>query len=396
MDEESGEMVNMIRAIQVNRANRSSGWGWLMHRRGIILGEMVALILTIIEIAEVRTWEVQDVVDAVIQCGLIVLVVLFPRTCSVGIIAQYVVTSLYPHEYAISGLYGLWLALVLVGYFFPAVISSILFLIAPMALAVSTFFSPTNNLNPEGKIGLSSFFFGFYFLGLIFRRHEIKQKNQGEAARTKLIEQENLRLKRDNILAIELHDSLAGGLSSIALRSEMRKDDDKDFKEIHLNSLDLLNEVHKILDILAQPEVGHVIGRQQKSVKSTAVALESLLHSHGFSGSISVNVRESEINPELVSFVNNLLGELTRNIERYSSPVLGEYAISVRFGEESIQIRATNPVSTEYQTKNGFFKFRTGKGLMLYSRRAESLNGSLTYGINGDSWFLSAVLPLES
>ncbi|MCI1983746.1 MAG: hypothetical protein LKJ47_03100 [Bifidobacteriaceae bacterium] len=382
-------MVNAIRAIGI------SNWNFLRHR-GIIAGATVALALTIVEIVEADTWTAQDMVDTAVQCVLIVLVAFFPRAGAIGIIVQYVLTSFSPHAYVISGLYGLWVALVIVGYFFPVVISFILFLIVPMTLAASLFLYPSDGLSSEGEIGLSLFFFGFYFLGLIFRQREIKQTVQNEIARTRQIEQENSRLKRDNALAIELHDSLAGGLSSIALKSDMRKDDDKDFEEIHSNSLVLLNEVHEILDVLAQPESDTIVNRQQESISHMATTLNNFLHSQGFDGSINVDVRENKLNPEVVSFVNDLLSELVKNVEYHASPSLGEYAISVHIEEKAICIRATNPVPVKNQARNDSQRFCAGKGLKLYKLRAQSLNGSLSYGTSDGSWFVLAVLPIEN
>lgn len=380
--------------VRVIQANRSLFLGGGVHRREIIAGAVVGLVLTLIEIAEVPIWTVPDLIYAVIQCGLIIITPLFPRISAAGIIVTYVVTVIVPHEFEISGFYGVWLALIVVGYFLPVSISSILFLITPTALAASILIHPVSGFTAEGGVGLSLFFFGFYFLGLMLRRHEIKQKLQSEAARTLQIEQENSRLKRDNALAIELHDSLAGGLSSIALRSGMRESHDEDFEEIHSDSLILLDKVHQILDVLTQPRDENSAAQQPESLSRTASALDNSLQSRGFCGSIKVTVSDEELNSEVASFVDDLLGEMVRNIERHASPSLGEYAISIRSEGRTLQILATNPVPVESQIKSYSHELYAGKGLMLYSHRAQSLKGSLTYGAIEGSWFLQATMPL--
>jgi glucose-6-phosphate-specific signal transduction histidine kinase len=262
-------------------------------------------------------------------------------------------------------------------------------------MTADIFLHPFDEVSPEGAIGFFSISLGLYLAGLMLRRHGIKQKIAEKKQQMARIENENSRLHRDNMLAIRLHDSIAGGVSSIALASSLHDPDDEVLREIHHDAVTVLERIHEILALLADRE-----GRwRENSVPKVPLQeviqnIDMSLNSLGFRGKTEITLNEVVFDSELGALLEDFLMEIRQNIERHSSMKGGDYAMSVRVEGDEVLIRQTNPISDETASLVPS-ELSTHKGLMLYKQRIESMGGSLEYEVSDSTWFLFASLPLH-
>jgi hypothetical protein len=235
-----------------------------------------------------------------------------------------------------------------------------------------------------------------YLAGLMMRRHRIKQEIAERKERIARIEDENIQLRRDNMLAIRLHDSIAGGVSSIALASSFHDPDDEVLKEIHYDAVTVLERIHGILELLSDgAEREHEISATRIPLEVVAHNIDMSLHSLGFRGKTEITLNEVVFDPELGAFLEDFLMEIKQNIERYSSMEDGDYAMSIRVEDNEVLIRQTNPMADE-TTSLVPSALSTHEGLMLYEQRIESMGGSLEHEVSNCTWFLFASIPLNN
>jgi two-component system sensor histidine kinase DesK len=189
------------------------------------------------------------------------------------------------------------------------------------------------------------------------------------------VTQERLRFSRD------LHDLLGYSLSAITLKSELTRRLVVGNPELALEELGSIVEISRqaCLDVRAVAR-----GYRSMSLSDEAVAARSVLEAAGIHADIELGALPPE--GALDTILATVLREAVTNLLRHSKAE--QCVISTRAVEDRIVLSVANDGLVATAPAAG--TERAGSGLANLTARLAEIGGRLTWGLDGDGWFLIA------
>ncbi|WP_353110514.1 histidine kinase [Gordonia sp. (in: high G+C Gram-positive bacteria)] len=197
---------------------------------------------------------------------------------------------------------------------------------------------------------------------------------QAQAERAAALADERRRLSR------ELHDTVAGHVSAIAILSEAARDAAEPgpvVESIRGNSLAALGELRAMIDLLATD------GDEITTVRWSS--LDPLIDAADAVGStVSVNGDVTGMPRRLEAVVTRIVGEALANATKHAPgrPV----TVELSSGARAVRVIVRNDWAAEAPSTRG-------RGLANMQIRAESIGGHLDAGPVGQEWIVTAELP---
>ncbi|WP_019203247.1 sensor histidine kinase [Tsukamurella sp. 1534] len=215
---------------------------------------------------------------------------------------------------------------------------------------------------------------------LAYRRLADVERTESEARRANALAEERRRLAR------ELHDTVAGHLSAVAILADaaQRSPGDADvMRSIRAGSLAALEEMRATITLLTSPG--------DAAVRTTLASLEPLIDTaRAAGGSVTVRAPEAELPTAVEATLTRILGEVIANATKHASgrPLDVDLVVD---GQE-LTMTAANPRPAGAVTGDG-------NGLRNIAFRAESVGGTAAAGPedgpSGDLWVVRATIPMR-
>lgn len=202
------------------------------------------------------------------------------------------------------------------------------------------------------------------------------EANAAEAEHASALAEERRRVSR------ELHDTVAGHVSAIAILAEAARevpDPAPIISSMRANSLAALTELRAMIDVLAGE------GDDAATVRWSSLA-PLLAAARSVGSEVVVTGDPAELSVLAETVLTRIAGEAVTNATRHAPgrPI----AVTVRSGGEFAALTVTNGIgAAAHRTTDG-------KGLRNMRIRAESSGGTVTAGPVGDHWVVEAQIPL--
>ncbi|MET9327862.1 histidine kinase [Tsukamurella sp. NPDC003166] len=212
---------------------------------------------------------------------------------------------------------------------------------------------------------------------LAYRELAQVERDESEARRATALADERRRLAR------ELHDTVAGHLSAVAILADAAQRTPQDpavLQSIRSGSLAALEEMRSTINLLTSPD--------DAAVRTTLTSLEPLIESAGAAGvAVRLRVPDGPLPAAAEAVLTRILGEVITNATKHApgSPL----EIVVAADREELTMTATNPLPA------GPWSEGSGDGLRNIAFRAESVGGTATAGPHDASWIVRASVPME-
>lgn len=434
----------------------SRGCGWRLPNRAEAASWLRAhafrmLLAAVVIVANTAEWSLFPPVfveTRVLSVALIVLAALtpfWPRAASWGIIALTVARTFVFDLSGPSPLWGIWIALVLIGHDCALGWAALACGIVTVSQCVPAFMDSYTALAAVG-VEMVSYVGSFVLatlIGVSFRWRTQRDESERRAMALERRQWELDELKRNTELASRIHDTASGGLSYIALTAQRRlrqlpdEPDDaddadaagvaagatgmglamadvrRDWRFVNDQALAVLDEVHKVIDLLRDGATDETttIGRETEGhdgcdgIAAVLRASRTKLDRLGFAGDVTLNGSlPVDADPAATHAAERLLGEIMANIIRHTSPGEETYHIVVTLGERSIEIMETNPLANGIAQMNdtdaagkpeATQEHSHGAGLRLHRELIESLGGELNATGEDGEWVVYARIPVR-
>ncbi|APE35053.1 histidine kinase [Nocardia mangyaensis] len=197
-----------------------------------------------------------------------------------------------------------------------------------------------------------------------------------DAERSAALGDERRRLARD------LHDTVAGHLSAVAILSEVAQKEPGNttvLRSIRAGSLAALEEMRATIDLLTSPD--------DTAVTTRLSSLDGLIDAAKAAGAaVAVHRAEGlELPTAVEAVITRILGEAIANATKHAPGA--PLDIDLRRDRTRLVITASNPIEPGARTGEG-----NGVRNMMF--RAESMDGSLTADAEDGIWRVCARIPL--
>ncbi|ADG78488.1 histidine kinase OS=Tsukamurella paurometabola (strain ATCC 8368 / DSM / CCUG 35730 / CIP 100753/ JCM 10117 / KCTC 9821 / NBRC 16120 / NCIMB 702349 / NCTC 13040) OX=521096 GN=Tpau_1875 PE=4 SV=1 [Tsukamurella paurometabola] len=210
-----------------------------------------------------------------------------------------------------------------------------------------------------------------------YRRLAHLERAEGESRRAAAITEERRRLAR------ELHDTVAGHLSAVAILADAAQRSPGDpgvLKTIRSGSLAALEEMRSTINLLTSPD--------DAAVRTTLASLDPLIDiAQAAGGTVTVHGPGDTALPIAVeATTTRILGEAIANATKHAPGTPLEITLTIDGGE--LIVIATNPLPVGITTGSG-------NGLQNMAFRAESVGGDASAGPRGRDWVVRARIPMQ-
>ncbi len=208
-----------------------------------------------------------------------------------------------------------------------------------------------------------------------YRRLAELERVEGEARRATALADERRRLAR------ELHDTVAGHLSAVAILADAAQrtpDDPAVLQSIRSGSLAALEEMRATISLLTSPD--------DAAVRTTLQSLEPLVETAEAAGvSVRLALPDGPLPTAVEATLTRILGEVITNATKHApGAVLG---VDVTTGAGRLCLTAANALPPG--------PTGSGDGLRNMAFRAESVGGSAVAGPEDGRWVVRATIPME-
>lgn len=210
-----------------------------------------------------------------------------------------------------------------------------------------------------------------------YRRLANVERAQSETRRAAALAEERRRLAR------ELHDTVAGHLSAVAILADAAQrtpDNPAVLQSIRSGSLAALEEMRATINLLTSPD--------DAAVRTTLASLDPLIEVAEAAGG-SVTVRgpgEDQLPVAVEATATRILGEAIANATKHAPGAPLEIALTIDGAE--VIVTATNALPVGVATGSG-------NGLQNMAFRAESVGGVASAGPVGTQWVVRARIPMR-
>ncbi|CAM3562164.1 sensor histidine kinase [Tsukamurella ocularis] len=212
---------------------------------------------------------------------------------------------------------------------------------------------------------------------LAYRRLAELERDESEARRATALADERRRLAR------ELHDTVAGHLSAVAILADAAQRTPENpavLQSIRSGSLAALEEMRATINLLTSPD--------DAAVRTTLESLEPLIETAGAAGvTVRLDLPDGPLPTAAEAALTRILGEVITNATKHAPGA--ELEVAVDADREALTMTATNALPRAGWTKG------SGDGLRNIAFRAESIGGSATAGTHEGSWVVRATIPME-
>lgn len=210
---------------------------------------------------------------------------------------------------------------------------------------------------------------------LAYRRLAELEREEGESRRATALADERRRLAR------ELHDTVAGHLSAVAILADAAQRTPENpavLQSIRSGSLAALEEMRATINLLTSPD--------DAAVRTTLESLEPLIETAGAAGvSVRLRLPDGPLPTAVEATLTRILGEVITNATKHAPGA--ELEVDVDVTEEHLTMTAANALPPG--------PTGSGDGLRNIAFRAESIGGSATAGPDDGAWVVRATIPME-
>lgn len=211
---------------------------------------------------------------------------------------------------------------------------------------------------------------------LAYRELAQVERDESEARRATALADERRRLAR------ELHDTVAGHLSAVAILADAAQRAPSNpavLQSIRSGSLAALEEMRATINLLTSPD--------DAAVRTTLASLEPLIETAGAAGiDVRLHLPDGPLPTAGEAVLTRILGEVITNATKHAPGAPLDVVVDT--GREELTLTAINPLPTRDLT------IGSGDGLRNISFRAESVGGTATAGPEDGSWVVRATVPL--
>ncbi len=206
-----------------------------------------------------------------------------------------------------------------------------------------------------------------------YRELAAVERNEGEAQRARALAEERRRLAR------ELHDTVAGHLSAVAILAEAAQRTPENpavLQSIRSGSLAALEEMRATINLLTSPD--------DAAVRTTLASLEPLIETARAAGvSVRLALPDGPLPTAVEAVLTRILGEVITNATKHApgSPL----DVVVEIVEDRVTMTATNALPPG--------PTGSGDGLRNIAFRAESIGGRASAGPRDGVWQVRADVP---
>ncbi|KAB8295428.1 histidine kinase [Bifidobacterium avesanii] len=226
-------------------------------------------------------------------------------------------------------------------------------------------------------------------------------------------EQALARKRRNETIAKNIHDSLTGNLSYIALLAQrelarMEADDAgkpgpndpayETWRSVERNASDALRGVRRVIGLLDADDSGaHGGTADERSFEGIMRLAEPKLDDLGIHGKTVILNRSGGTKPdgERLEAAHALVEELYANLMRHCEPGEHAYFLRVEVADEGTTIAEANAMRPdEEHERDGTARLpESGTGLVRHARTIQRLGGTCDWRADGGEWLLSAFIP---
>ncbi|NEG88653.1 histidine kinase [Bifidobacterium aerophilum] len=319
--------------------------------------------------------------------------------CSYAVVIIYVISLFVPDIPANDQIVGVCFA---IGVFF-AMNRKVPGIVSVVSLTAITFYngfsSGMSNMPLLYAMGTSLFFViaasGGIAAAGYSRANEMEKKN---AYLSQQLEHMKY-LERDVRLSRDLHDSLTNDLSFIAIIAQARQRNAIKFgdaeaaqawRQVGQRVQTAFDHTHMILDQLQGEEVRHDKSCSD-SLREELTDVKRTLATSGFHGECIFAGSNADLPNDVYEELRSLILECSTNIMRHCVPNKDSFLMSLEINGGSIHLAQMNTI---HDSQSSFV--RSQRGLNYHCHIIQSLHGEMHYAIDGDTWVLSASIPLSS
>ncbi|MBS4100453.1 sensor histidine kinase [Tsukamurella paurometabola] len=210
---------------------------------------------------------------------------------------------------------------------------------------------------------------------LAYRRLAELEREESESRRATALADERRRLAR------ELHDTVAGHLSAVAILADAAQRTPENpavLQSIRSGSLAALEEMRATINLLTSPD--------DAAVRTTLESLEPLIETAGAAGvAVRLDLPDGPLPTAVEAALTRILGEVITNATKHAPGA--ELDVAVGITEDHLTMTAVNALPPG--------PTGSGDGLRNIAFRAESIGGSATAGPDGGAWVVRARIPME-
>ncbi|NKY18052.1 sensor histidine kinase [Tsukamurella spumae] len=210
-----------------------------------------------------------------------------------------------------------------------------------------------------------------------YRKLAAMERQESEARRANTIAQERRRLAR------ELHDTVAGHLSAVAILADAAQRTPQNpavLQSIRSGSLAALEEMRATINLLTSPD--------DAAVRTTLASLEPLIATASAADvAVRLRVPDTPLPTAAEAVLTRILGEVITNATKHAPGAPLEIVVDT--DRDELTMTATNPLPSTAWSEG------SGDGLRNIAFRAESVGGSATAGPHEGAWVVRASVPME-
>ncbi|MGB3302782.1 MAG: histidine kinase [Gordonia sp. (in: high G+C Gram-positive bacteria)] len=223
-----------------------------------------------------------------------------------------------------------------------------------------------------------------------------------EAERTAGIAEERRRVSR------ELHDTVAGHVSAIAILTEAArnvKDPQPMIASMRSNSLAALTELREMIDLLAADTIENADDEPGQTVDAAARVRWSSLTpmitaAEAVGSKVTVLGNPTHLTVAAETVLTRIVGEALANASQHApgQPI----EVRLESDDGSVWVSVTNELNAPHRVNDSRRrgdgrkgKGRRGNGLRNMKIRAESLGGTVTAVADHDRWIVRADIPMR-
>ncbi|GAB3126383.1 histidine kinase [Tsukamurella serpentis] len=210
-----------------------------------------------------------------------------------------------------------------------------------------------------------------------YRRLAELERDEAGARRAAALAEERRRLAR------ELHDTVAGHLSAVAILADAARRGPQDpavLQSIRSGSLAALEEMRATINLLTSPD--------DAAVRTTFASLDALIETAGAAGvDVRMQLPADPLPTAVEASLTRILGEVITNATKHAPGTVLQVRTDVDAKE--VTVTAVNDLPGPDWTEG------SGNGLHNIAFRAQSIGGAATAGVRGRTWVVRATVPLE-
>lgn len=344
----------------------------------------------------------------------------YPVPCACAIIILSITIGIIPDTAFVKQFWSLWLSAGILGYCRRLWVVLSLLLIQTGSMITMTLRHPQiAEWNLTGVLSFNIICTIMVITGYALAEHREVEQLRRKAQERERLDIEQQRLRRDMVLASQIHDSTTRGLALISLLSEQCIEESTNahlsaemterISRIGSTARSTLQAVRKVIDVLNQNKQDTATKTTVRTCKDdsdtgsepfetmltrliadndTSMAAVGIHGSSTISASVSSVMTVSHIDPETMQEIRNLINQMYTNIAVHGAQGTDVYHVRVELTERVLHIQEFNAIGRTDA------RLHSGKGLSLHRQRITSIGGALHTHREDGIWVLRAVIPI--